>query len=66
MVLLQPCFTGQCGGTPVGATRTSWYSSTIFSVYLYWIERSWAEATMVALSFFSPFDQVLKRLNFAV
>jgi hypothetical protein len=34
--------------------------------YFYWIERSWAEAAVVAVSFYSPSDQIVKRLNFAV
>jgi hypothetical protein len=31
-----------------------------------WIEGVWIEAAVVTMSFCSPFDQIVKRLNFVV
>jgi hypothetical protein len=31
-----------------------------------WIEGAWGEAVVVAVSFYSPFEQIVKKLNFAV
>jgi hypothetical protein len=31
-----------------------------------WIEGAWGEAVVVAVSFCSPFEQIVKKLNFAV
>jgi hypothetical protein len=49
---------------PIGAVGISWCSSTILLIFFCWIEGSWAEAVVVAVSFSS--DQVVKRLNFVV
>jgi hypothetical protein len=31
-----------------------------------WIEGAWGKAVVVAVSFFSPFEQIVKKMNFAV
>jgi hypothetical protein len=31
-----------------------------------WIEGSWGEAVVVAVSFSSPFEEIVKKLNFAI
>jgi hypothetical protein len=31
-----------------------------------WIEGAWGKAVVVAVSFCSPFEQIVKKLNFAV
>jgi hypothetical protein len=31
-----------------------------------WIEGAWAEAVVVAVSFCSPFEQIVKKINFVV
>jgi hypothetical protein len=31
-----------------------------------WIEGAWGEVVVVAVSFCSPFEQIVKKLNFAV
>jgi hypothetical protein len=31
-----------------------------------WIEGAWGEAVVVAVSFCSPFEQIVKKMNFAV
>jgi hypothetical protein len=36
------------------------------STYFYWIEGAWGEAVVVAVSFYSSFEQIVKKLNFAV
>ena len=33
---------------------------------LLWIEGAWVEVVVVAMSFCSPFEQIVKKLNFAV
>jgi hypothetical protein len=40
--------------------------ATIFSNCFCWIEGVWAEAVVVAVSFCSPFEQIVKKLNFVV
>jgi hypothetical protein len=34
--------------------------------YFCWIEGAWGEAVMVAVSFYSPFEKIVKKMNFAV
>jgi hypothetical protein len=36
------------------------------STYFYWIEGAWGEAVVVAVSFCYPFEQIVKKMNFAV
>jgi hypothetical protein len=36
------------------------------STCFYWIEGAWGKAVVVAVSFCSPFEQIVKKLNFAV
>jgi hypothetical protein len=36
------------------------------SAYFYWIEGAWSKAVVVAVSFCSPFEQIVKKLNLAV
>jgi hypothetical protein len=36
------------------------------STYFYLIEGAWGEAVVVAVSFCCPFEQIVKKLNFAV
>jgi hypothetical protein len=38
----------------------------ILPTYFCWIEGAWAEAVVVAISFRSPFEQIVKKLNFVV
>jgi hypothetical protein len=40
--------------------------ATTLSTCFCWIEGAWGEAVVVALSFCSPFEQIVKKLNFAV
>ena len=49
--------------TLVGEETISYFSSTIF---FYRIERNWAKDVVVVVSFCSPFENIVKRLNFAV
>jgi hypothetical protein len=37
-----------------------------FSTRFYWIEGSWGEAVVVAVSFCSPLEEIMKKLKFAV
>jgi hypothetical protein len=34
------------------------------STCFYWIEGAWGEALVVAVSFYSPFEQIVKKMNF--
>jgi hypothetical protein len=36
------------------------------STCFYWIEGAWGEAVVVAVSLCSPFEQIVKKLNFVV
>jgi hypothetical protein len=36
------------------------------STCFYWIEGAWGEAVVVAVSLCSPFEHIVKKLNFAV
>jgi hypothetical protein len=38
----------------------------VLSNYFCWIEGAWAEVVVFAVSFCSPFEQIVKKLNFAV
>jgi hypothetical protein len=40
--------------------------AAILSTCLYWIEGAWVDAVVVAVSFCSPFEQIVKKLNFVV
>jgi hypothetical protein len=31
-----------------------------------WIEGAWAEVVVVVVSFYSPFEQIVKKINFVV
>jgi hypothetical protein len=37
-----------------------------FSICFCWIEGAWGKAVVVAVFFCSPFEQIVKKLNFAV
>jgi hypothetical protein len=36
------------------------------STCFYWIEGVWGEAVVVAVSLCSPFEQIVKKMNFAI
>jgi hypothetical protein len=36
------------------------------STCFYWIEGAGGEVVVVAVSFYSPFEQIVKKMNFAV
>jgi hypothetical protein len=38
----------------------------IVSTCFCWIKGAWTEATVVAVSFCSPFEKIVKKLNFVV
>jgi hypothetical protein len=38
----------------------------VLSTYFYWIEGAWSKAVVVAVSFCSSFEQIVKKLNFVV
>jgi hypothetical protein len=40
--------------------------AAIFSTCFYWIEGAWVEVVVVAISLCSPFEQIVKKLNFLV
>jgi hypothetical protein len=40
--------------------------STILSTCFCWIEGAWVEAVVVAVSLCSPFEQIVKKMNFVV
>jgi hypothetical protein len=40
--------------------------ATTFSTCFCWIEGAWGEAVVVAVSFYSHFEQIVKKLNFAI
>jgi hypothetical protein len=40
--------------------------SVALSTCFCWIEGAWGKAVVVAVSFCSPFEQIVKKLNFAV
>jgi hypothetical protein len=46
--------------------RRNFFFAAILSTCFCWIEGAWAEAVVVAVSFCSPFEQIVKKLNFVV
>jgi hypothetical protein len=40
--------------------------AAILSTCFCWIEGAWGKAVVVAVSFRSPFEQIVKKLNFLV
>jgi hypothetical protein len=46
--------------------KESLHFVAILSTCFCWIEGAWAEAVVVAVSFCSPFEQIVKKLNFVV
>jgi hypothetical protein len=46
--------------------KESLYFTATFSTYFYWIEGAWGKAVVVAVSFCSPFEHIVKKINFAV
>jgi hypothetical protein len=44
----------------------SFHFATILSTRFSWIKGAWIEAVVVATSFCSPFEQIVKKLNFVV
>jgi hypothetical protein len=46
--------------------RNLYALSATLSTCFCWIEGAWGEAVVVAVSFCSPFEQIVKKLNFAV
>jgi hypothetical protein len=36
----------------------------VLSTRFYWIEGAWVEAVVVAVSFYSTFEEIVKKLNF--
>jgi hypothetical protein len=46
--------------------KESFHFSVALSTCFCWIEGSWSKAIVVAVSFCSPFEQIVKKLNFAV
>jgi hypothetical protein len=46
--------------------KESLHFATILSTCFCWIEGAWAKAVVVAVSFCSPFEQIVKKLNFVV
>jgi hypothetical protein len=39
--------------------------STTFSTHFCWIECAWGEAVVVVVSLCSPFEHIVKKMNFA-
>jgi hypothetical protein len=46
--------------------KESLHFASILSTYFCWIEGAWNEGAVVAVSFGSPFEQIVKKLNFVV
>jgi hypothetical protein len=40
--------------------------TTVLSTHFCWIEGAWAEVVVVAVSFCSPFEKIVKKMNFVV
>jgi hypothetical protein len=49
-----------------GVQKESLCFAATLSTCFCWIEGAWGEAVVVAVSFCSPFEQIVKKLNFAV
>jgi hypothetical protein len=41
------------------------FAATLSTLFC-WIEGAWGEVVVVPMSFCSPFEQIVKKLNFAV
>jgi hypothetical protein len=46
--------------------KESLHFSTILLTCFCWIEGAWADAVLVAVSFCSHFEQIVKKLNFVI
>jgi hypothetical protein len=46
--------------------KESLHFAVALSTCFCWIEGAWGKAVVVAVSFCSPFEQIVKKLNFAV
>jgi hypothetical protein len=46
--------------------KESFHFSTALSTFFFWIEGAWGEVVMVAVSFCSPSEQIVKKLNFEI
>jgi hypothetical protein len=46
--------------------KESFHFVTILLTCFCWIEGAWNEAVVVSVSFCSPFEQIVKKLNFVV
>jgi hypothetical protein len=46
--------------------KESLYFAENLSTCFCWIEGAWGKAVVVAVSFCSPFEQIVKKLNFVV
>jgi hypothetical protein len=46
--------------------KEPFHFATILWTCLCWIEGAWGKAVVVAVSFRSPFEQIVKKLNFVV
>jgi hypothetical protein len=56
----------QSGYMRLCVQKESLHFVAILSTCFCWIEGAWAEAVVVAVSFCSPFEQIVKKLNFVV
>jgi hypothetical protein len=46
--------------------KESFHFVATLLTYFCWIEGAWGEVVVVALFFYSPFEQIVKKLKFAV
>jgi hypothetical protein len=46
--------------------RNPFHFASILSTFFCWIEGAWTEVAVVAVFFCSPFEQIVKKLNFVV
>jgi hypothetical protein len=46
--------------------KESLHFATILSTFFCWIEGAWVEAVVVVVSFCSPFEKIVKKMNFVV
>jgi hypothetical protein len=46
--------------------KESLHFAATLSTCFCWIEGAWGEVVVVPMSFCSPFEQIVKKLNFAV
>jgi hypothetical protein len=54
------------GNEPILGLNKSLRFSIALSTCFCWIEGARGKAVVVAVSFYSPFEQIVKKLNFAV